>query len=67
MLKSLEKYFIFSNGSYQLPFDKHAKYAGIFLQCLMDHKEEIFSYVNGFYRSIMDPQKNEFPHFKISV
>ena len=59
--------FKFLKGAYQLSFDKHSKYAQIFLQCIMDSKEEIFSYVHGFYRSIMDEQKNEFPYFKLPV
>jgi len=55
--------FIFSNGSYSLPFDKNSKYAAVFLEALMDHKEAIFSYIHGFYRHIMDPLKNKFPSF----
>lgn len=49
-----------------LPFEKHVKYATIFLETLMDHKEEIFSYVHDFYRVIMD-SKNKFPEFAIQV
>lgn len=49
-----------------LPFGKQRKYSQMFLETVMDHKEEIFSFVHGFYRFIMD-QKNEFPEFKIRV
>ncbi|MBI3421275.1 MAG: type V CRISPR-associated endonuclease Cas1 [Candidatus Sungbacteria bacterium] len=49
-----------------LPFDKQTKYAGIFLQAIMDHKEELFTYVHGFYRHIMD-RKNEFLSFLVQV
>ena len=49
-----------------LPFDKQSKYTGIFLQAIMDHKEELFTYVHGFYRHIMD-RENEFPSFSVRI
>lgn len=49
-----------------LPFEKQSKYTMIFLETLMDRKEEIFSFIHDFYRVIMDP-KNKFPEFAISV
>ncbi|TSC78598.1 MAG: CRISPR-associated endonuclease Cas1 [Parcubacteria group bacterium Gr01-1014_33] len=49
-----------------LSYDKQRKYATIFLETIMDHKEDIFSFVHGFYRFIMD-SKNEFPEFAIHI
>lgn len=49
-----------------LPFDKQSKYTGIFLQAIMDHKEELFEYVHGFYRHIMD-RENELLSFPVQV
>lgn len=42
------------------------KYAGHFSEAIMRNKEEIYKYVYGFYRFIMDSGKNKFPYFKIS-
>lgn len=47
-----------------LPFEWQRKYATIFLETIMEHREAIFSFVHGFYRFIMDAE-NEFPEFKI--
>lgn len=52
-------------GAFVLPWEHYPKYAGQFLQALMDQKEEIFSYIHGFYCHIMDPQKHRFPFYKI--
>lgn len=57
--------FVMANGGFALPVEFYPKYAGIFLQCLMDHKEEIFQYVHNYYRYMMDPEKNVFPTFNI--
>ncbi len=59
-----EKDFIAMDRKITLLFDKQSKYAGIFLQTIMDHKEDLFTYVHGFYRHIMD-QDNEFPVFAL--
>jgi len=56
-----ENDFKVENGAHKLPFENNAKYDQIFLECLMDNKEMIFNYVHNFYRSVMDPVKNEFP------
>jgi len=60
-----EKDFIISNYSFELPFKKRDKYTSIFLEAIMNKKEEIFLYINQFYRSVMDNKKNEFPQFII--
>jgi CRISP-associated protein Cas1 len=57
--------FTLTQGAYVLPFEYYPKYAGAFLSCLMDEKENIFRYVHGFYSHVMDSTKNGFPEFKI--
>lgn len=57
--------FVVVQGAYTMPFENYPKYASIFLNCLMDHKEDIFRYVHDFYRHVMDPERNKFPYFKI--
>lgn len=56
--------FTFANGAFLLPFEHQPKYAQLFLQCLMDHKEDIFGYVHGFYQHVMKPEKYEFPEYR---
>lgn len=60
-----EKDFQLYQGAYSLPFEHQPKYAGAFLKCLMDEKEEIFEYVHNFYKHFMAPQKYPFPNFII--
>ena len=59
--------FKIEGGKYVLPFENNAKYAGLFMQAMMDRKEDIFSFVHDFYRFMMCPKKNKFPEFKIKV
>ena len=59
--------FKIEGGKYVLPFANNTKYSSIFMQVIMDNKEEIFSYVHGFYRFMMCPEKNGFPEFKIKT
>lgn len=55
------------NGAYSLPFENYSKYSQIFLGCLMDKKEYIFSYINEYYKFVMDDQKNNFPDYSIKI
>ena len=59
-----DKDFKVAQGEYHLPFDKYNKYATLFLECIMENKEDIFLYVHGFYQHIMDPKKYKFPLYK---
>lgn len=59
-----KKDFKFTNGQYSLEYDKSQKYSKIFLDTIMERKEEIFNYVYGFYKFVMDNNK-EFPFFAI--
>lgn len=41
------------------------KYSEIFMQTIMDHKEELYHFVQSFYRHVMNAQRNPFPSFRI--
>lgn len=59
-----EKDFEYSGGRYLLKYDKSQKYSGIFLDAIIDHKENIFLYVKTFYRYMMEKEV-DYPVFKI--
>ena len=40
-------------GEYLLKFEKYAEYSALFIQDLVAHKNEVFSYVRSFYRAFM--------------
>lgn len=64
-LKQIDKKdFKFSNGHLFLDYEKSQKYADIFLNGILKHKEEIFNYIYGFYRFMMDDGR-DFPFFEI--
>jgi len=41
------------------------KYAVRFFTIIMKNKENIYKYIQGFYRFLMDSTRNKFPYFKI--
>jgi CRISPR-associated protein Cas1 len=59
--------FKIKQGQYCLDFKDYSKYSVVFLQCLMDKKETIFEYIHGFYRHVMNPDKNPFPEFDVKI
>jgi len=59
-----ENDFIFKNGKYSIKFEKGQKYSQIFAQSIMDNKENIYLFIQSFYRSLMN-DKNNFNKFKI--
>jgi CRISP-associated protein Cas1 len=54
-----------SKGRFYLPYDKTTKYTTIFLKAIMKNKVEIFTFIQQYYRHIMNPEKNKFPSFTI--
>lgn len=65
-LKQIDKNdFQFSNGRFSLKFDKNQKYTTIFLEAILSHKEEIFTYVKNFYKCVLN-ENADFPIFKIN-
>lgn len=59
--------FKYSNGRYLLKYSESRGYAKIFLEAIMNNKEEIFCYIRDFYRFILNDKNNaeDFPIFKI--
>jgi len=47
-------------------YKNNQKYSIRFFETIMKNKEQIYKYVQGFYRFLMDSNKNKFPYFKIS-
>lgn len=62
-----EKDFVFNNGRFTFKngFRSSKKYSSFFLQAINDRKEDIYAYVLGFYRHIMDQEKYPFPEFNL--
>lgn len=66
-LKQLNKDdFGIKDGKVFMSFQNSQKYAQIFLEEIIRNREEIYKYVQGFYRFVMNSEKNIFPEFKIS-
>jgi CRISP-associated protein Cas1 len=64
-LKQVDKKdFFIEQGKYAISYQKSQKYAQIFMEAIMNNREDIYSFVRGFYRFVMD-EKNPFPEFKI--
>jgi CRISPR-associated protein Cas1 len=54
------------NGRYQLDWKKSAKYTKVFIDGIMEYKEELFLYIQGYYRAFMkNKNADEFPVFTI--
>ncbi|PIQ69002.1 MAG: hypothetical protein COV91_01245 [Candidatus Taylorbacteria bacterium CG11_big_fil_rev_8_21_14_0_20_46_11] len=60
-----EKDFKVAGGKYTIEFEKSRKYAELFMEAIMEHKEELYNFVQGLYRHVMNDGKHEFPEFKI--
>jgi len=64
-LKQIDKEdFFLDQGRYSLRYKESQKYAGIFMEAIMDHKEPIYLFVYKFYRFMMD-EVNPFPSFDV--
>lgn len=61
-----EKDFALKDGKLTLSFEHSSKYAQVFLEAIMKNREGIYTYVQGFYRFLMNSEGNEFPFFKIT-
>jgi len=65
-LKQIDKKdFIYDNDKYVLRYDRTAKYSKIFLNAIMDNKQDIYYFIQDFYSYIAKDQSCEFPYFKI--
>ncbi|MEK7453200.1 MAG: type V CRISPR-associated endonuclease Cas1 [Patescibacteria group bacterium] len=59
--------FEISNGKYYLKIDKHRKYAQIFMQAILDEKEEIFIFIREYYKYIIGIGNKSFPEFNLKI
>lgn len=58
--------FFLKNDRYHLEYKKQNKYTGIFMKNILAYKEEIFLYIQTYYRWFMkDKPANAFPVFRI--
>lgn len=65
-LKQIKKSdFKVKNGKYMISFEKSRKYAEIFMEAVMNRKEDIYEFTRGFYSFVMNEDAREFPDFKI--
>ena len=61
-----EEDFLIINGQYRLKWEKSADYVKVLMTPLLENKEGIFVYVQGYYRAFMkDLPPEEFPSFDI--
>lgn len=54
-----------TKGVYRLDYIHSKKYTNIFLNCIIDNREEIYKYIYSFYRYQESPDNNKFPVFTI--
>lgn len=59
-----EKDFIANRGAYELKFQEARAYSKIFLEAIMEYKNDIFIYVQALYRAIMK-ENQDYPFFSI--
>lgn len=61
-----EKDFLIENKRYILNWEKSADYIYVLMQPILDYKEDIFLYIQDFYRAFMRSKKiDEYPCFTI--
>lgn len=61
-----ENDFFQKNGQFQLEYKKQGKYTKLFMKDILEYKEEIFLYIQAYYRWFMkDKNLKDFPVFRI--
>lgn len=61
-----ENDFFQKNGQYHLEYKKQGKYTKLFMKDILEYKEDIFLYIQTYYRWFMkDKELKEFPVFRI--
>lgn len=58
--------FIFTKGKVSLSYKYNSKYTQSFMEAIMKQREQIYTYVQGFYRFVMNNERNDFPKFIVS-
>lgn len=60
--EDFEKY----DNRYVLKYAKSAEYTGLFMKAVLEYKEELFLYIQGYYRKFMkNADAKEFPMFEV--
>lgn len=59
------KDFVIYGHQYDLPYKNGGKYSRIFLEAIMENKEEIFLYIQKYYRTFIRGDIKKLPHFTI--
>ena len=58
--------FIVIKGQYRLKWEKNGEYVGFLTKPLLDRKEDIFCYIQDYYRAFMKQLPlDEYPVFRI--
>lgn len=58
--------FEFINNQWVLNFKKSTEYVSFFMEAILEYREEIFKYIQGYYRCFMKQKyAEEFPVFKL--
>ena len=66
-LKQIDrKDFTCSKGRFSIKIDKNKKYVKIFSQMLMDNREDMYTYINKYYKHIMNGEEHKMPLLKIN-
>lgn len=60
------KDFFETNGGYTIKPEQIKKYSRIFSRVILDHKEDMYIFVRGFYRHVLSPEEHPFPRFLFS-
>lgn len=60
-----EKDFSTKNRQYDLQYKEARKYTKLFVEAIMERKEDIFTYVQSFYRAVMKEDVKNLPLFTI--
>ena len=54
------------DGRYVLKFAKSAEYTAFFMKAIMEYKEQLFLYIQGYYRKFMkNASAEDFPIFEV--
>lgn len=61
------KDFSIVDGHYLLPWTNSKKYSEVFLQAIMDQKEEMYHYIHDYYRYVLSEGESPFPTFVLNV
>jgi len=65
-LKQIDpKDFTVVKGRYTLSYEASRTYAELFMGTIMDNKDDLYKYVHGFYRYVMNEGTMEFPIFRV--